>query len=140
MTNGRAKGAAGEREFSAAVAGALGVRLVRRLDQCRGGGHDLEADPGDTGARAAWLGRFAPEVKRHRAAPPGAVAEWWRQAVRQAGAVGLAPLLAYRPDRAAWTVVVALDALVPGTAPADGPPHPVAMTLEAFAALAPPGP
>ncbi len=137
MTNSRRKGAAGEREFAAAVAGALGVRLARLLDQCRGGGHDFEPEPDGTSAVAAWLRGFAPEVKRHRAAPPAAVATWWAQAVRQADAAGLVPLLAYRADRAPWRVVVPLHALVPGAAPTDAAvPHTATLDFDGFATVA----
>lgn len=134
MTDSRRKGAAGEREFASAVLDALGVRLVRRLDQCRGGGHDLEPAPDDDSAGATRLRAFAVEVKRHRAVTAASVALWWRQTVRQADAAGLAPMLAYRADRAPWHVVVALDALMPGAAPADGLPHTATLTLEGFAA------
>ena len=133
----RTKGAAGERELCSRIHALTGVRLVRRLDQCRGGGHDLEPEPGDTSAAATWLRRFAPEVKRHRAAAPASVATWWAQAVRQADAAGLVPLLAYRADRAPWHVVVPLHALAPGTAPADDAvPHMATLDLEGFAAVA----
>ena len=138
MTDSRRKGATGEREFGAAVEAALGVRLVRRLDQCRGGGHDLEPEPGDTSAAATWLRGFAPEVKRHRAVTPASVAVWWGQAVRQGRDAGLRPLLAYRADRAPWHVAVPLEVLVPSLAPAvDGAvPVPATLDLDGFAALA----
>ena len=131
----RAKGAGGEREFAAAVADVLGVRLVRRLDQCRGGGFDLAPEPGDDSAGAVLLAGYAIEVKRHRAVTPASVATWWAQAVRQSDAAGLAPLLAYRADRQPWHVVVALHTLVPGTAPADDAvPHIATLDLDGFAA------
>jgi len=136
MTNSRAKGSRGERQFAAAVFDTLGVRLVRRLVQTRDGGHDLEPEPGDDSPGAVLLRGFACEVKRHRTATPGEVAVWWTQTCRQADDAGLAPLLAYRPDRAPWRVVLALDALVPDTAPADGLPHMAVLSLDGFAAIA----
>ena len=99
MTDSRRKGTAGEREFASAVLDTLGVRLARRLDQCRAGGFDLAPEPGDDSAGAVLLAGYAIEVKRHRAVTPASVALWWRQAVRQSEAAGLAPLLAYRADR-----------------------------------------
>ena len=137
MTNSRRKGAAGEREFASAVLDALGVRLVRRLDQCRGGGFDLAPEDGNDSAGAVLLASYAVEVKRHRAVTPASVALWWCQAVRQADAAGLHPLLAYRADRRPWHVVVALQTLAPGTASADDAvPHMATLDLEGFAALA----
>lgn len=129
----RRKGAAGEREFAAAVLDALGVRLVRQLDQCRSGGFDLAPAPDDTSAGAVLLAGYAVEVKRRRAATPASVAVWWRQAVRQADAAGLRPLLAYRADRQPWHVVAPLHTLVPG-ASTDGPPHRATLDLEGLAA------
>ena len=111
MTNSRRKGATGERAFAAAVLNTLGVRLVRQLDQCRAGGFDLAPEPTDDSACAVLLRGFTIECKRHRTATPGEVAAWWTQTCRQADDAGLAPLLAYRPDRAPWRVVLALDAL-----------------------------
>jgi len=45
-------------------------------------------------------------------------------------------MLAYRPDQAPWRVVLALDALVPDSAGADGLPHMVVLSLDGFAAIA----
>ena len=45
----RTKGAAAERELAAALDELIGVRLTRRLDQARGGGHDLDLPHGATG-------------------------------------------------------------------------------------------
>ena len=136
MTNSRRKGASGEREFAAAVLDTVGVRLVRQLDQCRAGGFDLAPEPDDGSAGAARLRTFAVEVKRHRAVTPASVATWWAQAVRQADAAGLHPLLAWRADRQPWRVAVPLHLLVPGIAPADGPPHMATLSLDGFAATA----
>jgi len=135
VTNSRRKGATGEREFAAAVLDALDVKLVRQLDQCRGGGFDLAPEPDDASPTAAWFRRHAIECKRHRTALAGEIAGWWTQTVRQADAARLAPMLAYRADRQPWHVVLALDALAPGTA-TDGAPLPATVTLDGLAALA----
>ena len=131
MADSRRKGSAGERDFARAVRDVLGVTLVRRLDQARSGGHDLAPDPGDGSPAARALARYAIECKRHRDAPPGSVALWWAQTRRQAGAAGLLPLLAYRPDRRPWSVVVDLAALVPDAPPGE---HTATLTVEGFAA------
>jgi hypothetical protein len=133
----RAKGSAGERAFSAALADLVGVRLVRRLTQVRGGGHDLELPEGATGPVAETLARLAVEVKRYAAVTPGSLATWWGQACRQAEAVGLLPCLAYRPDRQPWRVRLPLACVRPDLFPvvwADDALT-VDMGLPAFAAL-----
>jgi len=135
MTNSRRKGASGEREFSAAVLDAMGVRLLRQLDQCRGGGFDLAPEPDDDSPTAAWLRRHAIECKRHRGATAAEVAGWWAQTVRQADDAALAPMLAYRADRQPWHVVLALDALVPGIDATDKRPT-ATVSLDGLAALA----
>ena len=58
--------------------------------------------------------------------------------MRQADAAGLHPLLAWRADRQPWHVAMPLHLLVPGAAPANGPPHMAALTLEGFSATARP--
>ena len=109
MTNGRRNGADAERELAARIAALTGVRLVRRLDQVRAGGHDLEPDVGDTSDAAAALRRLALEVKRRRAITDADVARWWtEEAVPQARAAGLLPALATRADRAPWRLVLPL--------------------------------
>jgi hypothetical protein len=119
--NGRMKGAGGEREFAALVHAHLGVRLIRRLDQARGGGHDLDVAPGQTGPAAATLAGLAVECKRYSAITPAALAGFWDQATRQATASGLTPCLAWRANRRQWQITVPLSWLIPGTAghPAD---------------------
>lgn len=112
--NSRRKGAAGEREFAARVLELTGVRLIRQLDQCRGGGHDLEPEAGHTSDTARALRRFAIEVKRRRTITDADVTRWWTtEAVPQADAARLAPALAYRADRSPWRVVVPLRTLAP---------------------------
>ena len=138
MTDSRRKGAAGEREFAAAVHDALGVRLVRRLDQCRAGGHDLEPEAHDASDAAAVLRRFAIEVERRRRIRYADVARWWtEEAVPEARAAGLEPLLAYRADRAPWRVVVALGGLGASGRPVGEGTAPLTATvsLDGLAAL-----
>ena len=47
--NSRAKGASSEREFAGLIHDHLGVKLVRVLDQSRGGGFDLAPAPNQEG-------------------------------------------------------------------------------------------
>ena len=135
MTNSRLKGATGEREFAAAVFDTLSVRLLRQLDQCRGGGFDLAPEPDNTTSTAEWMRQHAIEVKRYRTVTAASVAEWWRQAVEQADNARLAPLLAYRADRQPWLVVIALDALAADVEVTDTRLT-ATLTLEGLAALA----
>jgi hypothetical protein len=131
--NGRQKGAGGERELATLIHEHLGVRLMRRLDQARGGGHDLEPAPGQTGPVAATLAGLAIEVKRYSTITPAMMQGFWLQATMQAEAAGLVPCLAYRGNRHPWQLVVPLSWLMPGTAG-----HPVdlayaaTLPLEAF--------
>ena len=113
----RRKGATGEREFSAALAGLIGVTLARNLEQSRKGGHDLILPDDATGPVAETLARLAVEVKRYREAPPGRLALWWSQAVSQADRAGLWPALAYRADRHPWRVRLPLGCVRPDLFP-----------------------
>jgi hypothetical protein len=132
----RRKGSQGEREFAAALHDLLGIRLARRLTQVRGGGHDLELPEDAAGPVAEALGRLAVEVKRYATTPPGSLAAWWSQATRQAEAVGLWPVLAYRPDRHPWRVRLPLAALRPDLFPIWHDPDLTAdLPLPAFASL-----
>ncbi len=119
--NGRRKGASAEREFAGLIHENLGVRLIRRLDQARGGGHDLEPAPGQSGPAADTLAGLAIECKRYQAITPAVMVGFWGQTARQAAAAGLTPCLAYRANRTPWRVVVPLAWLSPDTAghPAD---------------------
>jgi len=132
VVHSQRKGASGEREFSKAVEQLTGVSLERRLDQCRGGGHDLDVISGAEGAAADWLRAHAIEIKRYRPVTPALIAGWWRQAVDQARAADLRPLLAYRADRAQWQLVVALDEWMPGADSA----HTATVALDALPTLA----
>jgi hypothetical protein len=128
--NGRIKGSAGERELAGLLHEHLGVRLVRRLDQARGGGHDLDVAPGQTGPVAETLAGLAVEVKRYGTITPAMLAGFWGQATRQADAAGLIPCLAWRANRHPWYVTVPLAWLMPGTAG-----HPVDLAYAATLAL-----
>lgn len=88
----RRKGASGEREALSALGEELGIALARNLVQSREGGADcLEI-----------LG-FVLEIKRcERLCIPA----WWRQAVRQAEAHALEPILMFRQSRQPWRVLL----------------------------------
>ena len=88
----RRKGQAAERELCALLSDELGTLVRRNVDQARQGGADcLE------------LQGFAVEIKRHeRLSRPS----WWRQAVRQADALGAEPILFYRRSREAWRAML----------------------------------
>lgn len=131
----RRKGSGGELELSAALHDLLGIRLARRLTQVRGGGHDLEVPEEATGPVAEALGRLAVECKRYREVSPGSLAAWWRQAVRQAEAAGLWPVLAYRPDRGEWRIRLPLAALWSSFSPWDDVAYTLDLSLLAFAAV-----
>ena len=132
----RRKGSQGEREFARALEDQIGLRLARNLEQSRQGGHDLTLPEEATGPVADALGRLAVEVKRHREVSPGGLAQWWSQAVRQAEAAALWPVLAYRPDRAPWRVRLPLAALRPDLFPVWHDPDLTAdLPLPAFASL-----
>ena len=88
----RAKGSSGEREFARLVLAETGVKLERKLDQTRGGGHDL--DPVGDCPVAKALGRFAIECKRYAAVTPAMLARFWLQAEAQAVRAGRIPCLA----------------------------------------------
>ena len=107
----RRKGSGAELELARLVLDHLGVRLIRRLDQPRAGGHDLEVHPDETGPVAAQIARYALEVKRASTASPAMVASWWRQAAAQATAASRVPCLAYRVDRQGWAFMVPLKEL-----------------------------
>ena len=91
----KAKGATAERELAAiltewATSAGIPIDLMRNLEQTRSGGHDL------VGTEPYGI---AIEVKRVEVL---AMPAWWRQAVRQAEAVGCSPVLAWRQNRKPW--------------------------------------
>lgn len=132
----RRKGASGEREFSLALHGLIGVRLARNLEQSRNGGHDLTVPPDATGPVADALGRLAFEIKRLASVTPASLAGWWDQAKGQAERVGLWPALAYRADRHPWRVRLPLACVRPDLFPLWAEAElTVDLPLPAFAAL-----
>lgn len=94
----RRKGASAERELVRLLSEHLDVTVTRNLNQSRDGGCDL-----------LGVGPFALECKRQEKL---SLASWWRQAVTQAEAAELIPVLAYRQSRQPWRFVVPLAALM----------------------------
>jgi hypothetical protein len=116
----RDKGARGERECLGLLSELIGTDLARNLAQTRDAGADnIETD-------------WALEIKRQETARP---AEWWRQAVEQAEAAGKIPALAYRGNRQAWRVRVALADISDFYVEPREVRWTADITLEAFAAL-----
>ena len=72
--NGRAKGAAAEREFISLMREYCGEvideNVKRNLEQVRNGGHDI-----------VGLGDWAVEVKRYKTAGDADIRDWWDQVV-----------------------------------------------------------
>lgn len=96
----RNKGKTGEREIAAIVRDVTGwdvKRKVRQLD----GESDLEGIPG-----------WSVEVKRHKTATRGEIAEWWGQTQSQASMSDEFPVLFYRKDRDEWRAVWPLVLLI----------------------------
>jgi hypothetical protein len=91
--NGRAKGAAGEREFGRWLEENLGLqdRPQRNLEQVRSGGADIIDVP-----------PFNFEVKRCEAI---ARRKWWVQVV-QSCTDGQVPVVAYRKNRQPWRFLI----------------------------------
>jgi len=131
----RRKGAGGERELATELHAQLGVRLVRRLDQSRAGGHDLEPQEGDDSPVAMVLSALALEVKRHRTATDGQVRQWWAQAAEQAREAGLVPVLAWRIDRSGWRVVVPLSWLGIEAGPPADYAYTATLSVDGFASI-----
>ena len=98
MTNGRAKGARGERSAAQAWADALGLdrATCRRGQQFAGG-----TDSPDV---VQPLGNIHLEVKRVERGNPY---QWMEQAVRDAG--GKIPLVLHRRNRQDWLAIVRLS-------------------------------
>jgi len=111
MINSRAKGAGAERELAGLIFDQLGVRLIRNLEQARGGGHDLVLHPDETGPAAESLDRFAIECKRYQRITHADLVKFWKQAAEQAGHAGKIPALAYRENRQPWKVMIPLAAM-----------------------------
>ena len=111
MINSRTKGAAGEREFASLIYDHLGVKLIRNLEQSRGGGHDLIVHPDCEGEAARSLDRFAIECKRYQNVTYADLRRFWKQTVGQAEQINKIPLLAYRVNRQPWKIIIPLPVL-----------------------------
>ncbi len=111
--NSRQKGAGAEREFAELIHDWSGVRLVRNLEQNRSGGHDLIVHPDEVGSVADSFRKLAIECKCYQTATDAQIQKWWAQAVLHADHAGLRPVLAYRANRSAWRVVVAMALINP---------------------------
>ncbi len=88
----RDKGARGEREFLKLLGAELGEMLQRNLAQTR-----------DSGSDCLQVAGWAIEVKRQESLSRP---KWWRQACRDADALGLRPMMAYRRNGEPWMVWV----------------------------------
>lgn len=112
--NSRAKGACAERELAKALEELTGVKLQRKLEQTRSGGHDLEVveegrlPPSKRKTQRA-LDRYAIEVKRYATATHGTLCVWWMQAREQAERADKIPCLAYRVNHGKWQIVTPLS-------------------------------
>ena len=130
--NSRMKGASSEREFAGLIRDNLGVKLVRVLDQSRGGGFDLAPAPNQEGPVVDALRGMAIECKRYGAITPHLMTRFWAQAVKQAEAAGLVPALAWRADRQPWRVTVPLSWLA-GMGESREIEYAVTLSVEGFA-------
>lgn len=112
MTNGRAKGAAFEREVAKLIDEHLGIKVERDLEQYR------KADRGDLIGLDGWT----IECKRYastRGSNGGYRPEWWEQATKAANAAHNQPVLIYKYDRQPIRCVVLLSSISPDYAGKD---------------------
>lgn len=130
--NSRAKGASAEREFAGLVHDWAGIRLIRNLEQSRGGGHDLLVHADEAGPVADAFRKLAIECKRYRAVTDGALSKFWHQAITQAEHGGLIPILAYRADRSPWRVVVPMRLLSPHLSGSTQLTYTATLSIEGF--------
>ena len=130
--NSRQKGSSSEREFASLIHDQLGVKLVRVLDQSRGGGFDLAPAPNQEGPVVDTLRGLAVECKRYGSITPHLMTRFWAQAVKQAEAAGLVPALAWRADRQPWRVTVPLSWLA-GMGESREIEYAVTLSVEGFA-------
>ncbi len=105
MTNSRDKGKRGEREVCHMLTKYLGEPITRELGASRDGGCDVKITMGEF--------IYFVEVKLYRKVTQASVAEWWKQAVRQANedehALNPVPVLIYRQSHwKYWEVVIPL--------------------------------
>ena len=103
--NSRAKGASSEREFAKRIQDQLGIKLVRNLEQSRGGGADLVVDSNTTGPLADIFRKLAIELKRYTRVTPANIEHFWVQVQREAKEIKGTPILAYRANFEEWKVV-----------------------------------
>ena len=101
----RSKGQSGERELAALLATITGHDVRRRVRN-HAGDDDLEGMEG-----------WSIECKRNKTATPAQVAAWWRQATRQASAVGREAVLFYRADFGQWRAVWSAELLLTDSQP-----------------------
>lgn len=92
----RAKGAAGEREFSKLLSEAMGVEIKRKLGAARDGGDDLE------------YGLFSFEVKRQEVIK---IEEWMAQALASAEPSGRIPVVVFRRSNSRWRACIDIEVL-----------------------------
>ena len=130
--NSRQKGASSEREFASLIFDHLGIKLVRVLDQSRGGGFDLAPAPNQEGPVVDAVRGLAIECKRYGNITPHLMSRFWAQAVRQAEAAGLIPALAWRADRQPWKVTIPLCWLA-GMGESKEIEYAVTLSVEGFA-------
>ena len=131
----RTKGQSGEREFARLMFDHLGIEVKRHLEQSRSGGHDLVVtDPGSCRITEAF-DLFAVEIKRHKAASQGLIAQWWLQATEQATRAEKIPALAYRADRQQWRVVLPLYSISDSMSQSDDYESTAELSLPAFCSI-----
>ena len=106
MPNSRDKGKRGEREVCHMLTKYLGEPITRELGASRDGGCDVKITMGEF--------TYFVEVKLYRKVTQASVAEWWKQALRQANndehALNPVPVLIYRQSHwKYWEVVIPLQ-------------------------------
>ncbi len=101
----RTKGAAGERELARLLTEVTGHDITRRVRNLKGE-DDLQGLPG-----------WSIECKRNKTGTPAQVSAWWRQAKRQAAAIGCEPVLFYRADFGQWRAVWNAELLLTDSRP-----------------------
>lgn len=133
--NGRQKGAAGEREFASKIQDLLNVKLVRNLEQTRGGGYDLLPHKDQSGPTVDFMHKLAIECKRYGLVSPAKIREWWDQTVSQAANAGKMPVLAYRQNRWDWRIIVPIRFVDPGFPYSDELHLTLEMSIEGFSTI-----
>lgn len=103
MVNGRAKGAAFEREVASMLLDELGIKFVREIEQYR------QKELGDLRPVECDNWPFVIECKRY-ASGKQSKDEWWEQACTAARNFDLLPCLIYKFDRAPVRCVIPIAA------------------------------